>query len=1016
MVRRISICLLMLLLPFVLFGASGKIAGTVVDESTGEPLAGVNIILEDAPYAMGAATNQDGYYVIMNVPPGTYTVRATYMGRKDVVISNVKVTSNLTTELDFEMEEKVIEGQVVEVIARRKLIDKDATSSVSITTSEELESIPVRGTQDIIQNMAGVVVQDGNVHIRGGRADEVGYYVEGAAAVNPMNNTNAVAVINEALEEMQVFSSGFTAEMGGANAGVIKQEFKTGGKKFNGSLDWQQDGFGNPEEGDQFMNTYTYGHKIGVLTLGGPLLSNKIRFFVAGEYEDEMDGERRWSEGYEFGTGDTVTSHGQQYVDILVDRNPYNQAFGFDTVSFAYPDGFTPKNEETRYTLNGTVVLDLPVKIRLGGAYTYQKYGISDQPMLDIMNDRNPYNVNKSLLLNAKATMVTGKNSYLDLRFNHFDRSLERGDSWFDHDWKKYYDSTAVAEHGVTYRNAWQPMFDYSINGFPMERNGDPNNRYFIQSLGYNGMAADYVGQMGQHHQIKAGTELRRWTCRFFDISPSVMALTAPTEVGQRIGITSYGSEENVPDAEWFNEGRVNAYGYDIYGNEIDDKKYYIDQDDTVYVDGPKRPTEFAAYFHDKIEFNDLIINAGVRFDYFDTDDKELKDPTNPPVNEETGLIKEKAWQKKDPETFISPRLGFSFPATDRSVFYMNYGQFVQMPSLNNIYTGTYSLSRQIYQGGYYYINPIGFGLGPIHTTSYEVGFRQQIADNAALDVTGFYKNEKGKIQVTKQNVDPNSVVPIAYERFVNSDFATTKGLEFRLTLRRVKRISGNLNYTLTQAEGTASNSTSYHGAIYRDTQKPTTINPLDYSQTHTGSVNLNYQFGKNDGGAILQQSGVNLLMQFSSGHPFTKVYVPAGGQVSPYNAGVDYMFDTRSREAVEPIGASKTPWTFVTDLNVYKRFDLTGKMRAIVYMRVRNLFNRKNILNVYQMTGSPVDDGFINNETRSESVINSYGGQQYVDMYKAININNSQAYWDIVGEEIFGTPRQIFFGIKFEF
>src|SRR4030042_6930976 len=136
-------------------------------------------------------------------------------------------------------------------------------------------------------------------------------------------------------------------------------------------------------------------------------------------------------------------------------------------------------------------------------------------------------------------------------------------------------------------------------------------------------------------------------------------------------------------------------------------------------------------------------------------------------------------------------------------------------------------MSRQI-QGGFYYINPIGFGLDPIKTTSYEIGFRQQISSVAAIDIAGFYKNIKGQIQVTKTTVLPTADTQ-DYERFVNGDFATTKGIEFRLTLRRTSRVQAQINYTLTQAKGTGSDNTAYHGAIYNGTQIPTIVQPLDY-------------------------------------------------------------------------------------------------------------------------------------------------------------------------------------------
>ena len=247
-------------------------------------------------------------------------------------------------------------------------------------------------------------------------------------------------------------------------------------------------------------------------------------------------------------------------------------------------------------------------------------------------------------------------------------------------------------------------------------------------------------------------------------------------------------------------------------------------------------------------------------------------------------------------------------------------------------------------------------------------------------DIAGFYKNVKGQIQVDKQTVLPTSQVQ-DYERYVNGDFATTKGLEFRLTLRRTSRIQSQINYTLTNAKGTGSNNTAYHGAVYRDTERPTIIQPLDYSQTHTGAIVLDYRFAKNDGGAILERLGANFLFTFSSGHPFTKVFAPAGGQVDPYVAGVDYIRDTRSRTALEPLGSSRTPWVSNLDFRLDKTFTVLKNLDITLYARVLNLLNSRSVINVYGLTGSATDDGFLSDPARYQPVVDGLqlvAGEQY--------------------------------------
>ncbi len=1004
MVRRFNLLFILLLIPFVLFGGDGKIAGTVVDKATGEPLTGVNIIIEDAAYTLGSASDGNGYFTIISVPGGVYTLRVAYMGKKTIKLSNVRISSGLTTELSFEMEDMVLEGEVVEVTAERKLFKKDATSNVGMANSEEIENLPVRGTQALIANMAGVVVQDGGVHIRGGRDDEVGYYVNGVSTINPVTNTQAVHVIQEAIEEIQVLTGGFTADMGGATSGIVKTELKTGSPKLKGSIDFRTDGFGGAEDGTELFNTYTYGHQTGVATLSGPLFTDKINFFVAGEYRNREDNNMRYSTGYQF--------------DDMVDMNVNNPVH--DTVSLAYPDGFTPKEGYTSTSLNGTITFDLPVRITLGGMYQNSRSDVSSAPMLTTLNDRVPYNDFTSTLLTAKFTKTFSSTSLIEVKLSHFNSNSERGGGWFDHDWEKFYDSTAVSNYSldnydeaVVYRNAWRPQYDYSIHGFGMDRPGSPSNYYFHNKQAYYGVQTDYKVQVGNHHELKIGFDYRAYTIRSFDIAPSVMIYTA--EDGTVSGMNkTYGSMENVPADIWNQNGGIDAYGFDLYGNEIDEDEKYYDEDGKLLVitEAPKKPVNFSTYLMDKVEYNDLIINAGVRLDYYDSDDKQLKNPQNPLVDQDASMISDDAWKDKETYLELQPRLGFSFPTGPKTVFYMQYGKFTQMPEYGNIYSSTpYTLARQVVRQGYYFTNPVGFGLDPVRTTNYELGWRQQIAANAAIEVTAFYKNIKGLVQVEKVLPTADATIPGSYLRLVNGDFATSKGLELRLTLRRTNRLAGQINYTMTNAEGTASNSTANQASVYSNTEVPSSINPLDYAQKHVGSINMDYRFGKNDGGPILEQLGLNLLFKFSSGHPYTKVFT-TGSQGSAYTIGVDYMNDTRARQALEAVGSSTTPWTFTTDLRLDKSFDL-GNLKATAYVIVNNLFNRQNILNVYEATGGAADDGFLSNPSASETMINNYGGQGYVDLYRAINLENGQAYWNQLGRELYGEPRQIQFGIK---
>ena len=1002
--------LLLISMPVFLFGQSaGKIVGVVKDKSTGEPLPGVNVSIEGTTY--GAATDVDGFYVILNIPVGVYDVRADFIGYGEVIQQGVRVSASVTSELNFDIEEAAVEGQAVIVTAAKPLVEKHVTQSVALVTAEDLENIPVRGFNSVMALQNSVVVQDNNIYIRGGRNEEVGYYVDGAASNNPLSNTQSVYIIQEAVEEFQVLAGGYTAEFGGSNSGIIRTEYKTGARDWHFSLDFQTDKFADAKEGGEFLGTHSYGHHVGVGTISGPLGSDNIRLFMAVENTDQDDRLRRFSEGFDF---------------TRIDTNPQNQdvtAGHPDTVSFAYPNGFTPLNGFERWAGNGTLLFDFsPISFRVSGSWFNSKTFQNRRPQTNILNTREGYFNNNSLLLSGKLTHVLNPKTFYNVTVSYFDRENERRDSWFEGNWQQWFDGNAISQRtggDVEYRkvndsdaNAWRPPHPYTFNGIPFARDGHPpmfagaaanssgsTSTYVLEQQQYIGGALDFVSQMGRHHELKIGINTRQYTAKRFAISPNTMALTEQF---------SSGAPESVDPGLWASQGGYDGYGYDIYGNDASSDFSY---GDSVFVDAPRKPNFTAVYVQDKIEFNDLIINAGLRWDLINTDDKRLVNPVDPAFDARTLQLRPESFEDVPTFSLISPRLGVSFPISEKTVFYGQYGKFVQATELNDIYYGTFGFSRQI-TGGFSFQNPIGYGVEPIKTTSYELGFRQQLGNHAAFDVTGFYRNDKGQIRVERITVPASSRIT-SYNLLTNGDFVTTRGLEFKFSLRRINRLQGQFNYTLTKAEGTGSDENAYVGAIERSTDTPTRVAPLDFNQQHKGSVILDYRWGQNDGGPVLSRLGANVIFNFNSGHPYTFVHFPPGGQINAYDAGVDYMVDVRTREALEPLGSSTTPWNFITDLRLDKTFSIVSNLDVTLYARVTNLFNTKNTINVYQGTGTPDDDGYLSRSDYSQSFIDANGGEEYVELFRQINLVNGGAYYSQLNLELFGDPRQIFFGIK---
>ncbi|MCK5076612.1 MAG: TonB-dependent receptor, partial [Calditrichia bacterium] len=270
----------------VFAATTGKIAGVVVQKSNGEPMPGVNIYLEGSPY--GAATDVDGYYYILNVPPGTYTVVAQMVGFKKTKVTRVKVNVDLTTDTHFKLEEEILKGETIVVVAERPLIQKDLTSSAANISADEIAELPVSSFNEIIELQAGVV--DG--HFRGGRQGEVSYLIDGIPVNDPYDNSLSIEIENSSIQNLEVISGTFNAEYGQAMSGVINIVTKEGGNDYDFSANYYQSShFTNHDKifpelngfGSNSANDFQF-------SLSGPLpVFKKLKFFITGRM-NESDG------------------------------------------------------------------------------------------------------------------------------------------------------------------------------------------------------------------------------------------------------------------------------------------------------------------------------------------------------------------------------------------------------------------------------------------------------------------------------------------------------------------------------------------------------------------------------------------------------------------------------------------------------------------------------------------------------------------------------------------------------
>jgi hypothetical protein len=989
---------ILFLMPIVALAQDGKVRGLVKDKESGEPLIGANVLVEGTN--IGAATDVNGEYIILSIPPGVYTLRASLIGYAPLTVSNIRISSNLTTTQDFELLSTAVQVTGVEVVAERPLIQRNTTNTIRLTTQEDIQNLPFRGVQNILSLAAGVIQQDGNLYVRGGRSGEVAYFIDGANVTNPITNTNNVSIIQESIEELQLQAGGYTAEFGGSNSGIARTSIRTGGSDFKGSLDIRSDDFAKP--GEEFLGTSSFGFRNAVLTVSGPVTSD-LRFFVAGQHNYIRSRQVNFIEPFRFDS--LRVDRGDSRFNPNLPAN--QQALLPGPVE--YRRNYLPKSWSETNTVQGTLLYDIaPVKFRLTGSYEALQ-----QPLDGTWPNALTYYFNlkrarmdhqNNIFGSLRASHVLGASTFYEVAVSYQNRSFRREDPDFKDDWKSYVDSSANAALGYTgfpRRYTHPDDMRYStINAFYFRHENAPNNNYMKNRQSSISFAGDVTSQLEKTWELKAGGRVELWTARHYAVGNIQNAMNALFNPDGTPRSFANAEERRATLAHGTRGGSINFYGYDVDGNEVSDG-----------IDAPRKPTFISGYVQNKFEYQDLVLNIGLRYERFDTKNKTFRDPLNPDFDESLDIIDESKLVEASPFELVLPRISFSFPVTSTTVFYAMYGKYAQMPSLNQLYFGNVLLSRTVSEitRGNAFLTPVGFLMRPERTTQYEMGFRQSLTENFAFTVTGFYKDLKDQLQV-RNFVSPSGTK--LFTAYLNEDFGTVKGVELTLELRRTNRFSARFNYTLSDALGTGSNSQSAFGAIEQNIGRPTNfINPLTFNQTHRGSFLMDFRFAKDDGGPVLEGLGVGAVITFNSGHNYTKINEPSElGQASPWNVGIRPLIDPRSSFPAEPLNSSKTPWVFNVDLNIVKTFYL-GSVNLSVYADLINVFNTKQIINVYPSTGTAQDDGWLNSPLAGQFA----EIPNYVAFYNAINLQNRWAYALATGNDLFGSPRQIRFGLRAE-
>ncbi|HVK37647.1 MAG TPA: TonB-dependent receptor, partial [Candidatus Kapabacteria bacterium] len=211
--------------------AQGVISGTIVDAESKKPIVAATVKVVGTYY--GARTTSDGTYEIRKVDPGTYTIEVALIGYTKVQRTGVKVSAGQTLDLDFELTQSTLMlGREVVVIGRKPLVDVEQTQSVRSVDREQIEASPVHDITEVVMQQPGVSVTNDAIHVRGGRAYETGFLVDGISVQDPLAGTGfGLQLSAAAIEDVEIITGGFNAEYGQATSGVVKVRTREGGER-----------------------------------------------------------------------------------------------------------------------------------------------------------------------------------------------------------------------------------------------------------------------------------------------------------------------------------------------------------------------------------------------------------------------------------------------------------------------------------------------------------------------------------------------------------------------------------------------------------------------------------------------------------------------------------------------------------------------------------------------------------------------------------------------------------------
>jgi outer membrane receptor protein involved in Fe transport len=762
-----------------------------------------------------------------------------------------------------------------------------------------MEVLPIESVNDVVAMQAGVV----NGHFRGGRLNEVSYLVDGLPVDDAFGGVGRTVELEaEAIQDLEVITGNFNAEYGRAMSGVVNAVTKDGGAEIHGTAS------------ADFANYFTTHDEIfpGAnedgprwqdynLQLSGPLLLNDLFFFANVRYQDNkghLNGIRRFNV-------DDFSSF-TQYPDFW-----YSEATG--------DSAFVPMNDRENLSFMGKITYRVSNQIRTSlmftrnddkwrgynHAYKYNPDGIAAAYReTDMFLFQLNHMVSNSAFYELKASYIDNKGGNylyenpLDQRYNH--------DIYLGND----------GETG------------FFTGG--QDKNHSQNTQKDLN------LKLDFTWQVNGRHSLKLGGQYiqHELTNRWSQIRNEFEAEEESWE----------------PSLDEFGRLVPPPYAPKVFPDSSSYSDFYD-------VD----PLEFSAYIQDKMEYDDMVLNLGVRFDYFDPKTvypSQRRNPANQLNYDDPERNSE--YLPADPQSQISPRISLGYQLGTKAVLRFSYGHFFQMPPM-------YSM----YQNNSFLIVPTDYAttMGNAQvkaqkTVQYEIGLWQEVMDNMGVEVALYYRDHYNLLSA----IVISTYNQIEYGLYSNKDYGNSKGLELKWDYA-IGNFRTFMNYTLQYTRGNADNPTTTFSRAGASQDPIAALIPMSWDQRHTLNATVGY---------YMPQWGTTLTGYYNSGVPYTwaplEQSILANVNLYPNNA---YQ-----------------PERITFDLSAYYLFNVIGDIRLRLTLNVYNLFDRLN-----------------------ENWVNGQTGRAYTaivqDTDLASHRSNFNDYYDrIQNPAMFSAPRQVKVGL----